>query len=277
VLVVAGATEPLDSAAVARVRRWIDGGGATLVLLEPVTLTQQSPVPVPASSGLEPLIEERGISISPGLVMDMVSSQRVNVGRQGIFNVIAPYPLWPVVGPAGDHPVTNGLSALSLSWGAALQLDGDTTVTPLWRTSEGGAIQRPGSTIMPDQEWNVPDEELGVLTVAAASLPADSSAGGRMIVVGDASFTDPQFIQSSPGNLSFLANAIDWLSQEEALITILSKDRTPPQLVFAADSTRNVLKWGNQVGVPLLFVLLGVIRVTGRRARAEARWKEVVS
>ena len=41
--------------------------------------------------------------------------------------------------------------------------------------------------------------------------------------------------------------------------------------------SRNLLKWGNLVGVPLLFVLLGVVRVTGRRRRAEARWKEVVA
>ncbi len=97
-----------------------------------------------------------------------------------------------------------------------------------------------------------------------------------MIVVGDASFTEAQFIQSNPGNLLFLANAIDWLAQDEALINIRSKDRTPPQLVFESDATRNVLKWGNLVGVPLLFVLIGALRVTGRRRRAEARWGEVV-
>ena len=38
-----------------------------------------------------------------------------------------------------------------------------------------------------------------------------------------------------------------------------------------------MLKWMNLVGVPLLFVLIGVYRVTGRRRRAESRWKEVVA
>jgi hypothetical protein len=41
--------------------------------------------------------------------------------------------------------------------------------------------------------------------------------------------------------------------------------------------SRNVLKWGNLIGAPLLFALLGLIRVTGRRRRAEARWREVVA
>jgi ABC-type uncharacterized transport system involved in gliding motility auxiliary subunit len=84
-------------------------------------------------------------------------------------------------------------------------------------------------------------------------------------------------MQANPGNLLFLANAIDWLAQDEALINIRSKNRTPPGLVFESDATRNLLKFGNLIGIPLLFVLAGFLRVSGRRRRAEARWREVVS
>ena len=62
VVVVAGATQPLDSAALGRLRAFVDAGGAALVLLEPVLLTQQSPMPIPVRSGLEPWLEERGES-----------------------------------------------------------------------------------------------------------------------------------------------------------------------------------------------------------------------
>jgi ABC-type uncharacterized transport system involved in gliding motility auxiliary subunit len=98
-----------------------------------------------------------------------------------------------------------------------------------------------------------------------------------MVVVGDAAFVGNQFIQNNPQNLTFVANAIDWLAQDESLIRIRSKNRTPPNLRFASNMGRNVLKWGNLVGIPLLFVLFGLVRVTGRRRRAESRWKEVVS
>jgi hypothetical protein len=47
--------------------------------------------------------------------------------------------------------------------------------------------------------------------------------------------------------------------------------------VFESDTARNLLKWGNLVGVPVFFALIGLARVTGRRRRAEARWKEVVA
>ena len=98
-----------------------------------------------------------------------------------------------------------------------------------------------------------------------------------MVVVGDASYTEPQMVQGNPANVLFTANMIDWLAQDEALINIRSKNRTPPSLVFESDASRNLLKWGNLLGVPALFVLLGFVRVTGRRRRAEGRWREVVS
>jgi len=214
----------------------------------------------------------------PGLVVDMASSERVQLGRQGLFNVVSPYPLWPIVRPAGDHSITNGLNGLTLGWGAALEIDSSAEgVTPLWQTSDNGAINPPQAPILPDQDWLFDEEELGTRVVAAAVLPADDDQRGRMVVVGDVSFTEATYVQSNPGNPVFLANAIDWLAQDEALLAIRAKNRTPPRLVFESDGSRNLLKWGNLLGVPLLFVLLGFVRVTGRRRRAEGRWREVVS
>ncbi len=278
VLVLAGATEPLDRAALIRVRDFIEAGGATLMLMEPIVLNPQSPMPMPAMSGLTPLVEERGITIEPGLVADMASSERVSLGQRGLFSVISPYPLWPITLPAGDHPITNGLNALTLGWGSAITVGVEAAgVSPLWQTTESAAISPLNAPIMPDQDWIFEPVELGVRTVAVAVLPEEGDDRGRMIVVGDASFTEPNYMQSNPGNLLFLANAIDWLAQDEALISIRSKNRTPPSLVFESDAVRNRLKWGNLVGVPLLFVLVGVARVTGRRRRAELRWGEVIS
>ncbi|MFQ5538068.1 MAG: Gldg family protein [Gemmatimonadota bacterium] len=292
VLVVAGPSQPLDSVATKRVREYLQAGGAALLLLDPVEVSPRAPSPVPVRTGLESLVEEAGIRMDGSLVMDLVSSERVSLGRQGLFNVIAPYPLWPIALPAGDHPVTRGLRALSLGWAGALEILDTVHVTPLWQTSEGGALRSPTLPIFPDQKWDVPQEDLGVQVVAAAVDPglegedgaageaADSTATplkGRMVVVGDATFLENQFVRSNPQNVSFVANAIDWLAQDESLIRIRSKNRTPPQLVFTSELAKNVMKWGNLIGVPLLFVLVGIVRITGRRRRAQARWKEVVA
>ena len=132
--------------------------------------------------------------------------------------------------------------------------------------------------ILPDQEWDVPESDLATRTVAAAVLPEEGDTTGRMIVVGDASFAETQFVQGEPRQspLPRPTPSTGW-RRRRPLINIRSKDRTPPPLTFESDAARNLLKWGNLVGVPLLFSLLGVARVTGRRRRAEAIWKEVVA
>jgi ABC-2 type transport system permease protein len=277
VLIVAGPTQLLDSLALGRVRDYVEGGGAALLLLEASQLSPQSPTAVPVRSGLEPLLLDRGIGFTGSMVLDVTSSERVNVGRQGGQAVIAPYPLWPVAVPGSDHSIVRDLNAVTFAWATSLDLANAPTATALWQTTEGGALQSPMDPLNPDQNWDLPEERLGVRHIAAAVTPEDGDTRGRLVVVGDASFMEPQYIQSNVTNIIFLANAIDWLAQDEALIGIRSKVRTPPSLLFEAEYSRGLLKWGSLLGVPFLFVLLGFIRVTGRKRRAEARWKEIVA
>ena len=120
VLVVAGATVPLDSIAIQRVEEYINQGGATLLLMESIALNPQMPNPLPVRSGLESILSDRGVEFSGSLVADLQSSENVSMGRRGLFNVIAPYPLWPIAIPASDHPITSGINAVTFAWAAQL-------------------------------------------------------------------------------------------------------------------------------------------------------------
>ena len=94
------------------------------------------------------------------------------------------------------------------------------------------------------------------------------------MAVADSDFLLENFVGPNSQNLAFAANAVDWLAQDEILIGIRSKDRTPPTLVFESDAARGALKWTSLIGVPVLFILLGFARVTGRTKRARRRWLE---
>ena len=277
VLIVAGPTATLDSLAVQRIEEYVDQGGAALLLMESILLNPQTPNPLPVRSGLESMLSDRGVELSGSLVADLQSSENVSMGRQGLFNVIAPYPLWPIAIPASDHAITSGINAVTIAWAAQLEITDTTRVTPLWQTTPSGIIRAPMESIAPDQEWAATPDQLGVRTLAVALTPDEGETRGRIIIVGDATFTEFQFLQGNPSYLIFLANTIDWLAQDESLIRIRSQDRTPPTFVFTSDYGKLMLKWVNLVGIPLLFVLIGVYRVTGRKRRAESRWKEVVA
>ena len=63
----------------------------------------------------------------------------------------------------------------------------------------------------------------------------------------------------------FVQNAVDWLAQDEALIAIRSKNRTPPPLAFASATTHDIVKYGNIIGVPALLIVFGALRLWRRR------------
>jgi ABC-type uncharacterized transport system involved in gliding motility auxiliary subunit len=277
VIVVAGPTQPLSDTAQARVRSYVEAGGPALLLLDNNAINPQSPTTMPIQSGLEGFLAERGVGVEPGLVMDWSSNSNISMGRQGIFNIVRPYPLWPIAFRGGNHPITRDLGNLSLGWASALSLTDTAGVEPLWITSGAGQIQEPGGLLLPEALGEPDEASLTTLAVAAAVTADEASGMGRLVVVGDANFLEDQFVNASPTNLIFVANAIDWLAQDEALIGIRSKTRTPPAMAFTSDFQRSLLKWGNLAGVPLLFVLSGIARVTGRRSRAERRWQEYAS
>ena len=288
IVVVAGPQQPLGAPAVEAIRSFIDAGGSALFLIDKHQVSPETPMMYPVFTGLESFLQEKGVGTDAGVVLDHSSNSKISMGQQGFFNVVRPYPLWPIALRGDAHTTTRDLSNLSAGWATVLTVT-DSTVRKLWVTSEMGAIQAAGGIIMPDALLEPDPADFQTVTLAVALDPAatgeggssgegnGSAAEGRMIVVGDVDYLQEQFVRSNPQNLVFTLNAIDWLAQDEALISIRSKLRTPPVMFFTSEFQRALLKWGNLVGVPLFFVALGVVRVTGRRRRTEARWKAAAS
>ncbi|HLU26699.1 MAG TPA: Gldg family protein [Longimicrobiales bacterium] len=288
VAVLVSPSQPLDNTALDRLRRYLDAGGAALILAEAVTVDPRMPISQALPTGLNPLLEEYGVRLGSGLVYDLGSNQQVSLGQRGLFNVIAPYPYWPIALPAGEHTVTRGLSALTLAWATPLEVRDSARVRPLWTTTELGGTQAPGGFISPESPPEPEPGELGprVVAVAVESAAAaengqdgsgEARAGGRLVVIGDADFLSDRFVRGNVQNLAFAANAVDWLAQDESLIAIRSKNRMPPPLVFESSTKQAAFKWGNLVGVPLLFVVWGAVRVVGRRRLAGRRWEEAAA
>lgn len=295
VVVLAGPKSELAPGAVEAIEGYLAAGGSAFFLLGRARVNPRAPVAQPITTGLEPVLEGHGVRVASELVIDLRSNERVSMGQRGMFSYVSPYPLWPRVQPAGEHIITRNLNAVTLGWASPVVIGDSTRARALFRTTDAGARRPAGSPISPQAEFATSPDSTGVQTVAAVVDPTlggegggpgeaggdaaegGGSSGARLVVVGDSDFLGGQFVQSNPQNLVFGANAVDWLAQDEDLIGIRSKDRTPPSLVFDSDVERNALKWGNLVGIPLLFVVIGLVRVLGRRRRAEARWEEMVS
>lgn len=280
-----------------RLEAFLDRGGSLLVLVSGVQVDQRSGFAAPAEHPvLDSLLTKLGAGLGSGMAYDLQSRATVQMrGSSGmVFGV--PYPLWPKLVASSEHIVVKDLGPIMAPWSTPLEILAEDTssVTPLLRTTEyGGQMSLPAS-IDATQDWAPLASGLGIQIVGAAILPergAEGDAGGeategsgggshgRVIVVGSGEVVLDDYLRSDPTALRFFLNAVDWLAQDESLIAIRSKNRSPPQLLFPSALVRDAVKYGNLLGVPLLFVLFGMLRVArrrayGKRARAAEQTEE---
>ena len=283
-VILAGPKEPVSEKKVNEIENFISQGGGALILVDKHQISLETPTTSLVTTGLEEFLQRQGIGVDEGLVMDYGSNSNISMGPQGLFNVVRPYPLWPIGLKGSLHATTRDLNGLSAGWATAITIaDSVENIERLWITTEAGGIQPPNSLIMPDALLQPDPDGFQTVTLAVAigggeTEPTTNDVReGRIIVVGDVDFLEESFVQVSPDNLIFAENAIDWLAQDEALIAIRSKTRTPPPIVFTSDFQKASLRWGNLIGVPLIIVIYGVMKVTGRRRRAEVRWGDFIA
>ena len=74
-----------------------------------------------------------------------------------------------------------------------------------------------------------------------------------------------RIVSRAQENLALGLNLVDWLAQEDALADIRSKVITTRALIFDSPTQRNIVQYANILGLPLLFIVLGLARYARRR------------
>jgi ABC-type uncharacterized transport system involved in gliding motility auxiliary subunit len=104
--------------------------------------------------------------------------------------------------------------------------------------------------------------------VSTATLPPTvrDVPDNRIVVVGDADCASDNGLRN-PANAAFVMNVLDWLSQEEGLISIRSREVTVRPLDEVSEGNRALVKYANVFGPPLLVIFFGLWRWQSRRRR----------
>jgi ABC-type uncharacterized transport system involved in gliding motility auxiliary subunit len=101
--------------------------------------------------------------------------------------------------------------------------------------------------------------------VKSYANPDQRAKNARILVAGGSSFISDQFM--SEGNQALALNVIDWLVLDEALLSVRSRGLGSAPIAEISDGTRNVVKYGNIVGLPMAFVAFGLVRWRVREKR----------
>jgi hypothetical protein len=81
----------------------------------------------------------------------------------------------------------------------------------------------------------------------------------RIIVIGDGDFVKDEYL-GGRGNLTFFSNIVDYLADDAGLITIRSKNVASPPLEQISDGTKQLVKYADLIGPPLLIIGYGLLR-----------------
>lgn len=279
-IIVTGPKEAFSPDQATAMKDFIEAGHSAAFLLDPVRVDLKTTEYTELHHGLDQMLAAFGIRIKPGLLLDADCAQ-INVTEQrGFMRVQRPvrYPFLPLVEkPDQDQPLLHGLSSVIFPFTSALEVIPNTPLKSevLLRSSAKSWIQSLPLDLNPLQRWPASINFDGPHPmVVAVSNSTDSeekkdaeetAKPWRILVIGTSSVIQNQFMSDSGQAMAL--NLVDWLVMDNAMFEIRSRGLAEAPLKDISDMRRNLIKYGNIIGVPLIFILLGIIRWRMRERR----------
>ena len=254
ILVIAGPRSDYPPATVKAIETYVEGGGRALFLLDtPLRLGESEPPG--ENEDLLKVLAGWGVTVNKDLVLDLSG-----IGR--IFNL---GPEIPFIAEYQSHPITQPLTRVPTAYPLARSLDAKatekTTVTKLVDTTEDSIAT---TSVGPRGSVDPKKGRKGPLTLAVAGT-YNSTPQGRFVVIGTSLAGQNSLVGSRPiDNRDLMANAVNWLSSDEELISIRPK---PPEdrPLNATPQKVNTLFWLSVVIFPLGVVAFGMVTWWKRR------------
>jgi ABC-type uncharacterized transport system involved in gliding motility auxiliary subunit len=267
VLVVAGPKTDFFSAEIDMLKKYLARGGKVFFLLDPPERADSAPM-----TNLVSLIKDWGIDVGTNIVVDVsgmgqllgtdvsvpVAAKYETHPITERFNLLTAYPLARSVsaieGGANGHNAQNLVDTSRNSW-AETDIKRLTTEGRVERELDKGDKAGPISlaAVVSAPATDAP---------AAASDPKDPKAAeapkpeSRLAVFGDSDFVSNGYL-GIPGNRDLFLNTVNWLAQQENLISIRPKDPEDRRVSLTADQAKLIF-WLSIVIIPGFILAAGV-------------------
>ncbi|HEY4048592.1 MAG TPA: GldG family protein [Acidobacteriaceae bacterium] len=246
-LVIAGPTRNYEQPEVDAIKKYVEGGGRALLMLDPPLNVGHSDIA--DNDVLTNLLASWGVTANKDLILDLNPiGQIAGLGPQ--VALVTNYSSQPIVsgmkGTATGFPLVRSLE---------IKNAGKTNVEKLFDSSSSSLATSNLSS--PAVNINDPKNKKGPLTIAAAGTytTGKQNSQGRFVVVGSSSWAANRFIDFN-GNNDLALNAINWLSSDEDLISIRPKPAENRRITMTT-AQLNMVRMTSQFVLPLLVVMAG--------------------
>ncbi|HID95371.1 MAG TPA: hypothetical protein EYP53_04850 [Candidatus Latescibacteria bacterium] len=249
VLIAAGPREEYLVNELSMIRDYLKKGGKAFFLLDPGYY-----------SGLEGLAAEWSIVVGDDFIVD----------ASGIGSLFGVDYSMPIISQYGDHPITQDLRimsfyplarSVSLSKGKKGNITGTElakTTPRSWAETDLTPLKRAGQL----PKFDPQRDKRGPVSVAVAvsGSPEGSesgSKGARLVIFGDSEFANNQFFKQQANGDLFL-NSINWLAEEEELVSIRPKEPGFSPLYLTRRQGKTIF-WLTLVLLPAAVLVSGVV------------------
>ena len=263
VVIAAGPKTDFLAPEIDMLRAYLQRGGKLFVMLDPVLKADQ-----PQPTGLQGLLKDWGIDAGNDVVLDVSGMGRL-IGTDESVPVAASYP---------SHPITenfNLLTAYPLAR-SMTPIEGGTnghTAQKIVETSRSSWAETNLKSLTGGEpaKMDGADKQGPVSLAATVSAPApdapapkDPAKDGenapkpetRVVAFGDSDFASNAAL-GVQGNRDLFLNAVNWLAQQENLISIRPRDPEDRRITLTADQERRIF-YLTVLIVPGLVLLAGV-------------------
>jgi ABC-type uncharacterized transport system involved in gliding motility auxiliary subunit len=237
VLVLAGPKQSLFPQEASAIGKYLEKGGKAMLLIDPDT-----------DPKLEDVLHAWGIQLGNNTVVDVSG-----VGR---FFQLGPGA--PLARNYGSHAITKDfegtMTFFPMSRSVETTTGSDATTTDLMKTSEESWAE---TELKSDKvAFDEGKDKKGPITLGVAASKSEGDKEARLVVIGDSDFAANQFVGVQRNGDLFM-NSINWLAQDEDLISIRPKDPADRR-VSMTEADQNQLFWITLVLMPLATIGSGV-------------------
>ena len=239
-IIIAAPQSPIAGGEWQIISQWLNNGGKLFLLMDGLG----------SESGLEDmLLANWGLAVRDDLVIDPYGSIMGDVST--------------LVIQSGDFsPITQNLRAQAILPGArSLQIvtepGEETKLTVLAATSDQSWGETDLANLTSGVRLNAGVDAAGPLPVAVSVERTIADGTARLIVYGNARFATDRYAQSG-GNLDFFVNAVNWLVEDEELISIRPR-QTAQEMLYIPTTDARLLAIFVALAMPLLALVLGGI------------------
>jgi ABC-type uncharacterized transport system involved in gliding motility auxiliary subunit len=248
ILLVAGPRFDYVQPVVDAVRKFVEGGGRAMILVDPpLKLGRED---VAENQPLMTLLDSWGVTAGKNLVLD-------TSGIGQIFGLSAAVPL---VTTYETHAVVREMKGVATAFPLPRSVDvktgGGTTPEKLFSTSENSFAT---SNLSSPEIEQGPNDMKGPISLGVAGTIKSGGQGtgeGRFVVAGSSNFIANSILRFN-GNRDLALNMANWLSSDEDLISIRPKEPEDRRLSLTRRQM-SVVWYASIFGLPLLIVLAGL-------------------